>query len=46
MPGILIPRTLFDVLSLTEAPYRPIRMCDMPKDSFSPADMLQIVLDP
>lgn len=46
MPGMLIPRIPREVLSLTAAPYLPIRMCDIPKDIFKPAETLQIVLDP
>ena len=46
MSGMLIPRIPRGVLSLTAAPYRPIRMCDIPNDIFKPAVRLQIVLDP
>ena len=34
------------VFGLTAAPYRPIRMCFIPKPIFIPADKLQIVLEP
>jgi hypothetical protein len=46
MFGMLIPRILRDVFPLTAAPYRPIRMCDIPNDTLKPVDTLQIVLDP
>ena len=46
MFGMLIPRILRDVLSRTAAPYRPIRMCDIPKDIFKPVGTLQMLLDP